>query len=533
VAPPEQETKVSMNKTKTAKASGKERSSAFGQKGGGAPKSASKASLSRAVTLSVLGLALSACVNSDDIRTGHGIALPLQYASTEVRHSGEGSASEDKVVLEGWLSDFESQKLDGLVFEALSNNKDLQVAAARVEEARALAWIRTGAMLPSVSVSGSKARSRVNIPTGLGGKTKALGDSYGANLDLSWELDLWGKLNNRRRAAAADYKAQRATYTAAQLSLSGRVVRAWFGLVEAEEQLRLAEETEASFTRAERMVRGRYEQGLRRALDVRLAASNAASARALSASRREQVRNASTTLEVLLGRYPTGALSGDGVLPILSPKTTNELPSALLSRRPDLSAVHAQAVAAELRRSAALKDLLPSLRLNASGGYQDDSLADLEDPANLIWSLAGGLIQPLFQGGALKAQADAAAARGDQALARYSQSLLNAFQEVEMVLYSEGTLAVREENLAEAALQAVAAEKSASDLFSRGLTGIFDLLETQRRSLNAQSSYLDVRRRRLSNRVTLYIALGGEIPSSPNDPASPDGEALALLTPVD
>lgn len=464
------------------------------------------ARLRLAVTVAA-ALGLAACVNASEISQGHGIAIPETWASVE------GTSEREIAGLDNWISDFGSAELESLVAEALQNNRDLQVAAARVEESRAIARLQTGAMFPTLSVGGSAARSRVNVPESGGGKNKSLGNAFSTDLSLSWELDLWGKLNNVRRASVLDYEAQRSNLRYAQLSLTGGVAQAWFALVEAESQHKLATETEDSFTRASRMVRSRYEQGLRRGLDVRLASSNAASAKALSAARAEQVRRASTALEVLLGRYPEGSLSGDGELPVLSPRMTDALPTELLARRPDLAAAEAQAVAAELRHSAALRDLLPSLRISASGGYQDGELKDLENPSNLIWSLAGGVIQPLFQGGALRAQAAAADARGDQALARYAQSLLTAFQEVETTLYAEETLAVRVASMGEAAHEAVEAEKLASDLYSRGLTGIFELLEAQRRSLNARSSYLDVKRQQLSNRVTLYLALGGGIPN--------------------
>lgn len=421
-------------------------------------------------------LGLAGCVNPAEIRAGHNVAVPETWFSIDE------TSERQPLPLDDWLSDFQSAELESLVAEALENNRDLQEIAARVEEARAIARVQTGAMLPTISIRDAAGRSRVNVPDGMGGKSKSLGNIFEAGLFLSWELDLWGKLNNGRRAAVLDYEAQSANLRYAQLSLAGGVVRGWFALVEAESQLKLARETEESFTRASRMVRSRYEQGLRRGLDVRLASSNAASAKALSAARSEQVRRASTALEVLLGRYPEGTLSGDGVLPVLTPRTTDALPTQLLARRPDLAAVEAQAVAAELRHSAALKDLLPSLKIDASGGYQDGALKDLENPSNLIWSLAGGVIQPLFQGGALRARAAAADARGDQAMAHYAQSLLTAFQEVETTLFAEETLATRVVNMGEAAHEAVEAEKLASDLYSRGLTGIFELLEAQRRS---------------------------------------------------
>ncbi len=465
-------------------------------------------------------LGLAACVNASEISQGHGIDMPETWASLE------GASERETVRLDDWVLDFQSPGLETLVVEALHNNRDLQVTAARVEEAQAIARLQIAPMLPALSAGGSAGRSRVR---------EVQSNAFSTDLSLSWELDLWGKLNNERRAAALEYEAQRSNFRYAQLSLAGGVVQSWFALVEAENQHKLARETEESFTRAARMVRSRYEQGLRKGLDVRLAASNAASARALSAARAEQVRRASTALEVLLGRYPEGSLSGDGKLPILTPRTTDALPTELLARRPDLAAVEAQAVAAELRHSAALRDLLPSLRISASGGYQDGELKDLENPSNLIWSLAGGVIQPLFQGGALRAQGAAADARGDQALARYAQSLLIAFREVETTLFAEEALAVRVTSMGEAAHEAVEAEKLASDLYSRGLTGIFELLEAQRRSLNARSSYLEVRRQQLSNRVTLYLALGGGIPNveEPAPPQHVEADLQQIVSHVD
>lgn len=493
----------------------------------------------RSVLVGAMAVALvplAGCVSPEAIRTSHGIDLPDTYQSTSPVEGQDALVLTDiqspkkpekhPASAPGWIADFQSSEVEDLVAEALANNRDLMVAAARVRESRAYLGAQTGALLPTLSADGSVLRTAGKIEKPGGGRDEVQTNLWSAGLDLSWEIDLWGKLYNRRQAAAFDLAGERATYEAAQLSLTGQVIRSWFTLVEADEQLRLAEETQASFERAETLVRRRYEQGLSRALDVRLAASNAASARALTQARRDQAHAASTGLEVLVGRYPAGALSGDGELPLLTPQWTEDMPSALLARRPDLSAAHAAAVAAELRERSALKAMLPSIRLTGSGGYQDSAVKDLENPANIIWSLAGGVIQPLFQGGALKAEADAARARGDMATARYAQTLLVAFQEVEMALHSEETLALREEASREAAEQARAAEETASDLYARGLSSIFELLEAQRRSLNAQSSYLEVRRLHLVNRVSLYLALGGEVPV-----ASPVQAAQALSTP--
>jgi len=456
-----------------------------------------------------LTVLIGGCAQVEQKVQAHEVAIPASYQAATML---DGSSSQAD--LSNWIDDFGSPNLEILIAEALQNNRDLRVAAARLAESRAIAQARTGALLPTIDLSGSGVRGRSNFPDGMGGSSKSLDNSFNVSANLSWEIDLWGRLTKERRAAYSDFGAAADDYRAAQLSLAGRTAQAWFSIIEQQERLELVRNTTANFERSARMVRGRYQRGLVRGLDVRLAESNLASARATLSLREERLATAKTELEVLLGRYPGADISASVHLPEIEPISLSDVPSALLARRPDLSASRARVVAGELRRGAAWAELLPGLRLTGSGGYQDGEIERISDPETLIWNLAGGLVQPLFYGGQLRARAKAAEARGAQALASYAGDLLTAFQEVELALTREKLLAEREEHLVKAAHEAVEAERLANDFYGQGLTGIFELLDAQRRSLNAQDAYLEMKRARLNNRVNLYLALGGDLPGS-------------------
>jgi NodT family efflux transporter outer membrane factor (OMF) lipoprotein len=459
----------------------------------------------------ILGISflVSGCAQVERQVQAHEVNVPNQFQNlpSEPR-------AEQQIVLSNWIDDFNSPKLEVLIAEALENNRDLRVSAGRLMESKAIARVRTGALLPRLDVSSGAGRARSNFPDGSGGTAKSVDNSFNVSANLSWEIDVWGKLSKERRAALADFEAEATTYQAAQLSLAGRTAQAWFSIIEQQQRLELVKNTTENFERSARMVRSRYQRGLVRGLDVRLADSNLASARATLSLRQERLAAAKTDLEVLLGRYPSADISAAVALPEIEPISVDVLPSSLLARRPDLSAAKARVVATELRRSAAWAELLPGLRLSASSGSQSNDIERLGDPGTLIWNIAGGLIQPMAYGGQLRALAKAAEARGAQALAAYAGDLLTAFQEVEMALVREELLAQQEMHLAKAAHEAVAAEKIANDFYGQGLTGIFELLDAQRRSLNAQDSYLEMKRVRLANRVALYLALGGDLPGA-------------------
>jgi multidrug efflux system outer membrane protein len=406
-----------------------------------------------------------------------------------------------------WLSDFTSVDLAPLVNEALAHNHDLAAAAARLEAAQARARIAGAPLLPEVSLGLDMARAAS------AGQTP--GNDYSAQLRMSWEADLWGRLSHAARAGQRDADAAAEDYRAARLALAASVARSWFLAIETGQQWRLAQQTADSFGRSLEVIEARYRQGLDSALAVRLARTDAAAAKANLAARRRDVDAARRDLEVLLGRYPRAALDAAQHLPAIRAEVPVGLPAQLLARRPDLAASERRLSAAGERLEAARKNRLPSLRLTAVGGGASETLRQLLDWDYLLWRLLAGITQPVFEGGRLVAEQSLAAAQREEAWAIYAQALLVALREVEGALAAESRYREQEQALGEATREARAAERLAEARYRQGLVDIITLLEARRRAFNAESSWLRTARERLDNRVALYLALGGGFAAAP------------------
>jgi NodT family efflux transporter outer membrane factor (OMF) lipoprotein len=310
----------------------------------------------------------------------------------------------------------------------------------------------------------------------------------------------------------ADFQASAADLRAARQSLAAQTVKLWLRILEARQQVALAEASVRSFKISADYIRDRYDLGLRSALVLRLALSNLGSAEALLTQREIQLDVAVRQLEVLLGRYPDGTLlqAFDAEkLPEPPGPVPAGLPSELIARRPDLVAAERRLAAADQRYRAARRALYPRLTLTASGGTTTAALGDLIDGDFRVWSLLGGLTQPLFQGGRLRANVEGADATTREAFEFFITRVLGAFAEVESTLVSERLLAEQEEQLEEVATQLVAARRLAEERYVRGVAIYLFVLESQTRALTAESELLSLRRRRLDNRVDLHLALGG------------------------
>ncbi len=430
-----------------------------------------------------------------------------------------------------WWTAFGDANLDAVISEALEHNYDLQAAAASVAAAAAQARIAGADLEPQVSAglnAGRRSQVFVGLPIpGSGGVLKSTSSSYGASLNVSWEADVWGRLRAGKAAAIRDARAAEADYAAARLSLAGQVAKAWFSVVEAERQVELASDTvDSRRTTAERIA-ARYRRGVAPPLDLRLARSNLATAESTRELRRRQLDTAGRQLEILRGRYPGGkARSGFPPLekggsrgdfdestlrlPEVPPAIPAGLPSELVARRPDLRAAERRLEASGLRVREARRALYPRITLTASGGTSSDSLGDLIGGDFTVWSLAGSLLQPIFQGGRLRAAVDFAEASRDRALALYAQGVLRAFAEVESTLAAERLLAAEEAAQTVATEESKAAVRLAEDRYQAGIGDYLVILESQRQSFLTESRLLTLRALRLSNRADLHLALGGD-----------------------
>ncbi len=413
-----------------------------------------------------------------------------------------------------WWVDFGDPRLDGLVDEALAHNYDLKAASGRMAAARAQARIVGAPLFPQVSLDFNRSRQRRNfigfpIPGGNGGVLNTTSTNYGVSTNINWEVDLWGRLSDDKAAALADMQGSQADLYGARSSVAGQTAKAWFAAVEAHRQLELARATRDNFKVVNERIDNRYRRGLRPALDLRLSLSNVAAAEAVVLQRMQQFDSVVRQLEILLGRYPAAEMTIGSDLPPVPEAVPAGLPADLIARRPDLMLAERQLAAAGARIAVAKKARYPAIRLTGSGGTSSAALTDLLDGDFIVWSLASSLLQPLFQGGRLRAGVTLAEANRDQVLANFAGRALRAYGEVETALVADGLLKQREAALLEASTQATAARELAESRYHGGLSDVITMLDAQRRAFDSEGQYLAVRRQRLDARVDLYLALGG------------------------
>lgn len=429
----------------------------------------------------------------------------------EIRTPGTwqaASSGQEARISSGWLADFKDRELTRTVDEALANNRSLRVSAARFREARELSVVARSRSLPTASLGAST--------SGSDGPSRSSSTDYGLSLATSWEIDLWGRLRDVRRAAEASERAAAEDFRGARLSLAANTAKAWCNLISAEQELALAGQTLESFEKNLRIVERTYRGTGEGALDIQFSRTNVSSAARSVEQAKLNRDEAARSLELFLGRYPDGKSRAAKELPRLSKHVPSGIPADLLDRRPDLAAARHRLFAGARRADAARKALLPSLALTGGGGASSANLASLLDANRLVGTIAARFTQTLLDGGALAADARIALDRNDAELNDYAQSALEAFREVEAALAADRSLAAQETFLASELRQATLAERQAERDYSEGINpNILSVLEAQRRANNARASMIRLQNRRLQNRIDLHLALGGDFKTRP------------------
>jgi len=439
---------------------------------------------------------------------------PARALTVEAPRNWSASEASPGVMQEDWWAAFGDRGLDQAISEAMTRNHDLRAAASRIEAAQSEARIAGAALQPNVDVSVSRGRQRQNF-VGLpipGREDSVLSTTYttaGLGLNLSWEADVWGRIKSNQIAAVANVEGRQADLAGARLSLQGQTAKAWFGAIEAQKQLAVARDTLESYQVSAERVRARFERGLRPSLDLRLALTEVSAAEALLEQRRLQLDAAIRQLEVMLGRYPSGGYALAEDLPGVPSAVPAGLPAELVHRRPDLVAAERGLLAADARIEQAKAELRPRFRLTSGTGTASNQLKDLLNNDLFVWNFLGNFVQPLFNGGRLKAEVARNEAQAREAAALYESALLRAYGEVETALAAENLLAERERALEAATAQSLAARDLAEQRYQAGLADIITVLSSQRAALDAESQLIAVRRMRLENRIDLHLALGG------------------------
>lgn len=458
--------------------------------------------------------------------------LDQQLPKPPAAWTADASASAQPT--DDWVAAFNDPQLYALIDEAMRHNNNLLAAAENMKAAMASAHIARANLLPTLGASANASRNAIvtspSVAAQSGGGTTTVNkrvylNNYSLGAQLSWEADLWGRLLDETKASYRDARASLQDYRAARLSIAGAVAQAWYRLIDARLQRELAERDVAGRQSNLRVTDRRYERGVASSLDVRLARSALGTSQANLAFRQRAEKEAERALEVLLGRYPAAEVNAAQSLPELHALSGAGAPADILARRPDLQAAEARMQSAGLRAREARKQLLPQITLSSQIGTSGPNLSDLVDPERLAGNIAAGLLQPLFQGGRLIANSKRARAAAQAALLDYAQTALQAYQEAENAISAEKYLAERESALKTAYEEAAAAEDLTERRYESGAATIFNLLDAQTRRISAESAYIDATQQRLSNRVALYLAIGGDFKTSESDAADKRAES--------
>lgn len=486
------------------------------------PSATDRVHLFPAILAALAALGLAGCASAPPSKLAE---VPVEAPAGWTADSAPGETLEGITPAQyggGWLDDFDDAALPDLVLRAQAHNYNLQAAVARLGVVEAQAYIEGADLYPQAGVGFDGTRQKQNFSGSSISNfvPPSTNNDFRLTANVTWELDVWGRVRDGQSAAIGDAQAAAADLRGARLSLAANTVTRWFAVIEARMQVDLAQHTYNSYTKATDAIQGRFQRGVSPALDLRLSRAQTAAALASLENRQRALDAAKRDLQVLLGEYPSGAVESAKDLPAIVAPVPVGLPSELLERRPDLVAAERRLASADKRISQARKAFLPAISLTGRYGTSSSQLEDLLDSNFSVWSIAANLVQPIFQGGRLTGNLDRAKANAVEALANYGQAALDAFNDVEKSLAAEQYLDRSVAALKEASTESAEAEQAAWQRYQRGLTDIITVLESQRRAFDSESAYIVARTQRLNNRVNLYLALGGDFSPDMPTPAT-------------
>jgi multidrug efflux system outer membrane protein len=434
-------------------------------------------------------------------------AKPPAPAAADMPHAFAESAAADAAVLAAdWWRSFGSEELSTLIAAALTSSPDLGIAAERVRQAEAQVSIAGASLFPALSFSsgGSRRETRGN------GTADTAGNSFNSALSASYELDVWGRNASGARSAEFGLQASRFDRETVRLTLATGVASAYFQILSLRGRLRIAQENLAISERVFKVVDARARNGAASPLDVARQQSAVLSQRAALLPLELQERQTLFALAVLIGKPPQGfAAAGAPILNLAVPGVTPGLPAQLLVRRPDLASAEAQLLAANANIAAARAALLPSIQLTGSAGIASTTLQAMVNSPTVALSIGASLLQPIFDGGRLRAQVDVAGSRERELVLSYRKAILAALTDVENALAAGQRTADQELLIEQARQQAERALKIAEVRYREGADDLLVLLDAQRTLFQAQDQVAQIRLSRLQAALDLFKALGG------------------------
>jgi len=406
-----------------------------------------------------------------------------------------------------WWEQFDDPVLDALINEALINNKDVRIAAARVEEFAARVDITRSGFYPQVGYDGAADRNRSPLETADGGSR--INDSYLAALNVGWELDVWGRIRRATEATRAQLLAEEEVRRTVILTLVSSVASSYINLRSLDYQLEIARRTLASRGETVDLFQTKYEGGVVSALEVAQIRSEYEQAAVRIPSLERQIALQENALSVLLGHNPGAIPRGKTINDFSQPPVPAGIPSELLARRPDIQRAEQDLIAANAQIGVARSQYFPTISLSGLFGYASDELSDLLQSSSEIWGIGADALGPIFTGGRISSQVRATEAVQRQALVGYAQTVQTAFQEVDDALISN--VKRHEELIAQerrvAALEEYA--RYAQIRYDEGQVSYIEVLDSERRLFDAELLHAQSINDVYASYVILYKAMGG------------------------
>ena len=425
---------------------------------------------------------------------------------------GQATAEAASLADAAWWEVFQDPILKELIREALRNNYDVRIAAARVQEARAGFVATRSDLFPSLDYSGDAGRSNATpgLVGSLGRQAPTTSNFYSLTLAMSWELDIWGRIRRATEAARATLLATEDARRGVWLTLVSDLAQAYFELLALDVQLQIARNSTDAYQRTYDLFLDRFQLGVASKLETARAEGALGGAQATIPQLESNIVAKENQIAILLGKSPGPILRGTPMYeqPVV-PVVPAGLPSTLLTRRPDLRQAEQQLVSANARIGVAKAEFFPKFSLTPLIGTASPEFSALTGGSATVWAVAGTLTGPLFNAGRTLGNYRATVAQWEQAKLLYEQAVLTALREVSDALTALSKLSEAETGQDRSVKALADAVDRATDRYRQGLANYFEVLEAQQQLYPAQNTLAQIRRDRLLSHVRLYRALGG------------------------
>ncbi|GAA4837506.1 TolC family protein [Algivirga pacifica] len=420
-----------------------------------------------------------------------------------------------------WKDYFSDTVLLALIDSGLHNNYDLLIAEQRVIQANALLMQSRGALIPSFSGGGavgiadpgdnSLQGKNINAANATGNNIPIPIENYQLDLSMSWEIDFWGRLRRLKESAKAQVAQTEMAQRALETVLVANIASLYYELLSLDIKLEVINKNIALQEEAFRVVKLQKEGGRANEVGVKQIEAQLLNTKGLKPAVLQQMVVTENALNYLLGRYPQEIHRGDSLMQQELPETAfTGIPSELLQRRPDILVAEYSLMAANANVGAAKAAFYPTISLSATGFMNSFDAGEFFSlPASLGYSVAGGLVAPIFQGNAIRAQYKSTEAEREQALFQYQQSIITSFNEVINSLVAVNQL---EEQKSLKVLEVDALLKAAhfsNELFKSGYANYLEVITAQNNALVAELDLADIQKEQLISLVELYRSLGG------------------------